>query len=278
MIFNKIGGYILEKYFEIITANALNLLVAIVILFIGFKLINFVSHLIKKAYKIRISNDAVYFLFQIGEIILKIGLVISAISFLGIPTTSFVAIIGSLGLAIGLSLQGSLANFAGGFLILILKPFKSGDFIEGAGYTGTVEEIQIFYTRILTPDNKVITIPNSQLSNDSIINYNAKPTRRLDFNLTVGYSEDIDKVKRTILSVVAKRDEILKFPEPFVRLGKWNDSSIDFTVRLWLKTEDYWKLNFDLMEEFKKEFDLENIEIPFPKVDVYVKENRIKNV
>lgn len=268
----------MEHYINLMTSNLINLLIAVIILFVGFKLINFISNIFRKGYKNRISSDSIYFLFQIGEIIIKIALVISIISFLGIPTTSFVAILGSLGLAIGLSLQGSLANFAGGFLILILKPFKSGDFIEGAGHSGTVEEIQIFYTKILTPDNKVITIPNAQLSNDSIINFNAKPTRRLDFNLGVGYGEDIDKVKSTIMRVIDRQDNILKIPEPLIRLGKWNDNSVDFIVRVWLKTENYWKINFDLMEEFKKEFDKENIEIPFPKMDVYLKENKTENV
>lgn len=261
----------MEKYIDILTANAINVLFAIVVLFVGFKLINFSSYILKKAYKSRISNDAVYFLFQIGEIIVKVALIISLVAFLGIPTTSFVAILGSVGLAIGLSLQGSLSNFAGGFLILMLKPFKSGDFITGAGHSGTVEEIQIFYTRILTPDNKVITIPNSQLSNDSIINFSANSTRRLDFNLGVGYGEDIDKVKKAVHSVIEKQPEILKDPEPFVRLGQWADSSINFVVRVWVNKDDYWKVNFNLMEEFKKEFDRQGIEIPFPKMDVYVK-------
>lgn len=261
----------MEKYIDILTANTINVLFAIVVLFVGFKLINFSSYILKKAYKSRISNDAVYFLFQIGEIIVKVALIISLVAFLGIPTTSFVAILGSVGLAIGLSLQGSLSNFAGGFLILMLKPFKSGDFITGAGHSGTVEEIQIFYTRILTPDNKVITIPNSQLSNDSIINFSANSTRRLDFNLGVGYGEDIDKVKKAVLSVIEKQPEILKDPEPFVRLGQWADSSINFVVRVWVNKDDYWKVNFNLMEEFKKEFDRQGIEIPFPKMDVYVK-------
>ena len=261
----------MDKYIDIITANALNVLVAIVVLFVGFKVINFISYILKKAYKSRISNDAVYFLFQIGEVIVKVALIISIIAFLGIPTTSFVAILGSVGLAIGLSLQGSLANFAGGFLILMLKPFKSGDFITGAGHSGTVEEIQIFYTKILTPDNKVITIPNSQLSNDSIINFSANKTRRLDFNLGVGYQEDIDKVKNAVMRVIERTPQILKSPEPFVHLGEWADSSINFIVRVWVNTEDYWDANFSLMEEFKREFDKEGIEIPFPKMDVYVK-------
>ncbi len=211
----------MDKYIDIITANALKFLVAIVVLFVGFKLINFASYVLKKAYKSRISNDAVYFLFQIGEIIVKVALIISIIAFLGIPTTSFVAILGSVGLAIGLSLQGSLSNFAGGFLILMLKPFKSGDFITGAGHSGTVEEIQIFYTKILTPDNKVITIPNFQLSNDSIINFSANKTRRLDFNLGVGYQEDIDKVKNAVMRVIERTPEnLIKKELKFLSL-KW---------------------------------------------------------
>jgi small conductance mechanosensitive channel len=211
----------LDKYIDIITANALKVLVAIVVLFVGFKLINFASYVLKKAYKSRISNDAVYFLFQIGEIIVKVALIISIIAFLGIPTTSFVAILGSVGLAIGLSLQGSLSNFAGGFLILMLKPFKSGDFITGAGHSGTVEEIQIFYTKILTPDNKVITIPNSQLSNDSIINFSANKTRRLDFNLGVGHQEDIDKVKNAVMRVIERTPENLIKKELKFLSPKW---------------------------------------------------------
>lgn len=266
----------MEKYFNIISENAFNFLIAIVLLFIGFKLVNFFSYIIKKAYKSKISNDSVYFLFQIGEVLVKVALVISAIAFLGVPTTSFIAILGSVGLAIGLSLQGSLANFAGGFLILMLKPFKSGDFITGAGHSGTVEEIQIFYTKIITPDNKVITIPNSHLSNDSIINFSAMKTRRLDFNLRVGYEEDIDNVRSAVLRVIERTPEILKIPEPFVHLGEWADSSINFIVRVWVRSEDYWNTNFNLMEEFKREFDKQGIEIPFPKMDVYVKNNEQK--
>ena len=263
----------LEEYMDIISKNLINIFIALVILFVGFKIINFISYIFKRAYRNKISNDAIYFLFQIAEIFLKGALIISLISFLGIPTTSFVAILGSVGLAIGLSLQGSLANFAGGFLILILKPFKSGDYITGAGHSGTVEEIQIFYTKLLTFDNKVIIIPNSQLSNDSIINFTANDKRRIDINLGVDYGQNIDKVKETVLKVVNRHPKILPEPEPFVRLAELGESSINFTVRVWVNTEDYWATFYDLNEDFKKEFDKENIEIPFPKMDIYIKEN-----
>lgn len=262
----------IENYRQIITDNAINLLIALVILFIGFKVINGISFFLRKAYRSKISNDAIYFLFQIGEVVVKVALVISVISFVGIPTTSFVAILGSIGLAVGLSLQGSLSNFAGGFLILMLKPFKSGDFITGAGHSGTVEEIQIFYTRLLTPDNKLIIIPNAQLSNDSIINFSASDKRRVDLSIGVGYTQDIDKVKQVISRVIQDQETALKDPEPVIRLIQMADSSINFTVRVWVNTPDYWSTHFDLTEKIKKEFDKENIEIPFPKMDIYIKE------
>ena len=264
----------LEQYTDIIIQSAINVLIALIVLFVGFKIINFISYLLKNNYREKIANDAIYFLFQIGEVVFKVALLISVVAFLGIPTTSFVAIIGSVGLAIGLSLQGSLANFAGGFLILMLKPFKSGDFITGAGHSGTVQEIQIFYTRLLTPDNKLIIVPNAQLSNDSIINFSSSDTRRLDLQLGVGYTQDIDKVKEVIQSVLSCHPSILKDPEPFIRLAEWADSSINFTVRVWVRKEDFWATHFDLLEEMKKAFDKENIEIPFPKMDVYIKENQ----
>ena len=257
---------------EIIISNAINVIIVLVALFVGFKVVNFVSYILKNNYRDKIANDAIYFLFQIAEVLVKVAIVISAVSYLGVPTTSFVAIIGSIGLAIGLSLQGSLSNFAGGFLILMLKPFKSGDFITGAGHSGTVQEIQIFYTRILTPDNKLITIPNGQLSNDSIINFSANENRRLDLNLGVGYGQDIDHVKQVIRQVLDRHPAILKEPEPFIRLGEWGDSSINFIVRVWVKKDDFWPTNFDLIEELKREFDNNGIEIPFPKMDVYIKE------
>lgn len=253
----------MEKYLEIISTNAINIALALLFLFIGFKLINLFSKILRKTYQNRITNDSVYFLFQLGEVTLKAALIISLIAFLGIPTTSFVAILGSLGLAVGLSLQGSFANFAGGFLLLILKPFQSGDYITGAGHTGTVEEIQIFYTKLVTLDNKVVTIPNAQLSNDSIINFSKKPMRRLDLTIPVSYKEDFKHVQKVMLKVVEDYEGVRKDPPPLIRLGEWKDDIQNIIAWVWIEQGTYYEVYFDLLEKFKEAFDKEGIDIPF---------------
>lgn len=257
----------MEKYIEIISTNAINILLALLFLFLGFKLINLFSRLLKKTYKNKITNDSVYFLFQLGEITLKAALLISLIAFLGIPTTSFVAILGSLGLAVGLSLQGSFANFAGGFLLLTLKPFQSGDYITGAGHTGTVQEIQIFYTKLITLDNKVVTIPNSQLSNDSIINFSSKPIRRLDLTIPVSYKEDFKHVEKVMLKVVNNYPGVRKDPPPSIRLGEWTENVLNIVAWVWIEQGTYYQVYFDLLERFKIEFDKEGIDIPFRRAE-----------
>ncbi|WP_218162438.1 mechanosensitive ion channel family protein [Alkalibacterium sp. 20] len=174
-------------------------------------------------------------------------LVVSLIGILGIPTASFVAILGSFGLALGLAFQGSLSNLAGGVLLLTMRPFRVGDYIEGAGYGGTVKAIQILYTELITPDNKMVYIPNGDLSNSGIVNYSVHDTRRVDFTFGVGYEEDNQNVLKTLDGIVAKHILILKDPEPFIRLSKHGDSAVEYTVRVWTKTENYWAVHFDLI-------------------------------
>ncbi len=196
--------------------------------------------------------------------------VIAAINQLGVQTTSFIAIIGAAGLAIGLALQGSLANFAAGFLLMLFRPFKVGDYIEGAGVAGAVEEIQVFTTQLKSPDNKKIIIPNAKLTGDNIINYSANETRRIDLVIGVGYADDLAKVKEVLEDVLSKDDRILKDPAPTIAVGELADSSVNFVVRPWVKTADYWDVYFDTTESVKKRFDADGISIPFPQRDVHM--------
>jgi small conductance mechanosensitive channel len=196
--------------------------------------------------------------------------ILAALSQIGIQTTSFIAVIGAAGLAVGLALQGSLANFAAGFLLIMFRPFKVGDFIEGAGVMGTVESLQIFTTQLRTPDNKKIIIPNASLTGDNIVNWSATGTRRVDMVFGIGYDDDIDRAKQVINEIIAADERILKDPKPQVAVSELADSSVNFVARPWVKTGDYWSVFFDTTEAVKKRFDAEGISIPYPQSDVHV--------
>lgn len=196
--------------------------------------------------------------------ILKILLVITILGVLGVPTTSFAAIIGAAGLAIGLALQGSLANFAGGVLIMLFKPFKVGDYIEGSGEAGTVKEISIFTTELATPQNRKVIVPNGDLSNSNIINYSANELIRLDMVIGVGYDDDIKKTKEVLMSVLTSNPKVLSDPEPMVAVTELGESSVNFAVRGWVKNSDYWDVHFENTEAIKLALDAAGIEIPYP--------------
>lgn len=196
--------------------------------------------------------------------------IISAISQVGIETTSFIAVIGAAGLAVGFALQGSLANFASGVMLIIFKPIKVGNYIQGGGEAGTVESIGIFITTLLTPDNKVIFVPNSALTGSNIINFSAKDTRRVDMVFGIGYSDDIDKAKNVIKNILDSDNRILKDPPPQIVLSELADSSVNFAVRPWVNSSDYWGVYFDTNEAVKKKFDEQQISIPFPQRDVHL--------
>jgi small conductance mechanosensitive channel len=197
--------------------------------------------------------------------------VITVFTQLGIEMTSFIAILGAAGLAIGMAFSGTLSNLAGGVMILVFKPYKVGDFIEAQGETGTVSEIQIFHTILLTPDNKTIIVPNGPLSNGNLTNYSMQPTRRVDFTFGFGYGEDLKLAKETVLEIVKSHPKVMKDPEPFVRLGSLGDSSVNLTVRIWAKKEDYWDIHFYVNEKVYEKFDeVEGLSIPFPQMDVHV--------
>tara|TARA_B110000503_G_scaffold75915_1_gene117231 strand:- start:10969 stop:11778 length:810 start_codon:yes stop_codon:yes gene_type:complete len=240
-------------------------LMALAVLIIGLLIIKvFVNTTKKVLSKREVDITLQKFLLNLLNWVLKILLFITVVAKLGIETTSFAAILASAGLAIGLALQGSLANFAGGILIIIFKPIKIGDFIEAQGVSGSVKEIEIFTTKLNTTDNKEIIIPNGALSNGNIVNYSTEATRRVDFTFGVGYDSDIKKTKEVISRVINSHPLVLKEPAPAVNLSELADSSINFFTRGWVKKEDYWTVKFDILEQIKEALDAAGIEIPYP--------------
>lgn len=263
-----------EFLFDFATTWGTKLLGAIIIFIVGIKGIGWLTKWIKTAPKLdRLDNSLRSFLVSFSNIVLYALLVITVAMILGVPATSFITILASCGVAIGLALQGSLSNFAGGLMILFFKPFKVGDYIEASDEKGTVVEISVVYTVILSDDNKRITIPNGTLTNSVIENYSAEENRRVDLQFTAGYDCDVEKVKSIIMDVVKSHPLALREPEPFVRLAEHSDSALTYKVRIWVKNEDYWTVHFDVTEKVKVEFDKNNIEIPYPQLDVHVNNN-----
>ncbi|AFU99453.1 mechanosensitive ion channel family protein [Simiduia agarivorans] len=259
---------------ELAMTHGPKILMALIVLWIGWKLIGVVTKVLDKGLeKSGTELTLRKFLGSLIGSILKVMLVISVASMIGIQTTSFIAVLGAAGLAVGLALQGSLSNFAGGVLILLFKPFKSGDFIEAQGIAGKVADIQIFVTRIITGDNKMIFVPNGPLANGNIINYSAQTHRRVDFVFGIGYGDSIDKARDSINKVIAADERIIRDEEgrePLVVISALADSSVNFTVRVWTKTEDYWGVYFAMQENVKKTFDADGVSIPFPQRDVHI--------
>ena len=250
----------------------LQLLLAIVIWIVGSYLIKtFKKVIIKSMEKKGVDPSLKSFLGSLITSVLYVMLVIITISTIGVQTSSLVAVLGAAGLAIGLALQGSLSNFAGGVLIIIFRPFNVGDFIEMGSMSGTVKEIQIFQTFLDTPDNKRVVIPNGQLSNNSLINYTRTPTRRIDMKFSVGYNSDIKLVRNLIEEIINKNGFVLKDHEILVRLETLADSSMIFVVKVWALNENYWDVYYDITENIKNNFDKNGIEIPYPKMDVNIK-------
>lgn len=267
----RIEDYI-ENIIRWVTTKGIKLIIGIVILYIGWKLVNKLVKVMTKALeKRKVDVTLSSFLDAFVEIVLKIIVVVIFMGYVGIDTAGIAALVASAGVAIGLALQGSLSNFAGGVIILLIRPFNVGDYIEGAGESGTIEKIGIFYTHMTTVDNKLVLIPNGSLANGIIVNYSAKDLRRVDLTFSVGYEQDIIKVKRVLSNIVNKHDLILKTPEPFIALSAHGDSAINFVVRVWVNNSDYWKVHFDLLEEVKVKFDENNISIPYPQMDLNIK-------
>jgi small conductance mechanosensitive channel len=259
------------KAIELLMAYGPKLLLAIVTLIIGLWIIKlFVKGIGRAMERSKIEITLHKFLLGFIGVILKAMLIISVASMIGIQMTSFIAVLGAAGLAVGLALQGSLANFAGGVLILFFKPYKIGDFVDAAGYMGTVKEIQIFNTILKTPDNKTVIIPNGILSNASLTNFSTEPTRRVDMTFGIGYSDDILKAKSVLESLLKSDSRILNDPAYMIVVSELADSSVNLVVRAWCNSADYWDIYFSMQEKVKLEFDKQGISIPFPQRDVHV--------
>jgi small conductance mechanosensitive channel len=244
---------------------------ALIIFYVGKFVIGMVVGAIHKLMqKQQIDKTLETFICNLVRTVLMVVVVIAAIGALGVETTSFIAIFGAAGLAVGLALQGSLSNFASGVLIVLFRPYRVGDFIEAAGIAGSVEQVQILTTILKTGDNKQIIVPNSQIMDSIITNYSANPTRRVDMVIGVSYSDDLDKVRETLQELIAADDRILAEPAATIAVSELADSSVNFVVRPWVNAADYWAVKFDLTEAIKKRFDKDDISFPFPQQDVHL--------
>jgi small conductance mechanosensitive channel len=263
---------IIAKIQELFALFGLKIVVAILIFIIGRWVAKLVRNVLERILRrnSKVDNTLVDFLGNLTYVILLIFIIIAALGQIGVQTASLVALLGAAGLAVGLALQGSLANFAAGILLIIFRPFRVEDLIEAAGVTGVVEKIEIFTTQLRTLDNKTIIIPNAKLTGDNIINYTKKEIRRVDLIVGVSYEDNIDKVKEAINEVLKADGRILDDPPSKVAVYEMADSSINFVVRPWVKTEDYWDVYFSVTENIKKEFDARGITIPFPQRDIHL--------
>ena len=267
----------LDLALNLIVAYGGKIVLAIITLIVGLWLVKKISKTFRKTMEKRgVDASLVPFLTSLVNALLKALVVISVAGMVGIEMTSFVAILGAAGLAVGLALQGSLSNFAGGVLILILKPFKVGDFIEGAGMAGTVREIQIFYTYLTTPQGQEIVVPNGQLSNNTITNYSFNDERRIDMTFGIGYNDDIDKAKEILHQLCAEERRFLEERGRTIFVEALADSSVNFRVRGWSKNADYWDILNGFNEKVKKAFDAAGVGIPFPQMDLHLVSDETK--
>lgn len=252
----------------------INIIFAVLIFIVGKYLVGIITNLVKKLMaKAKMDAILVNFIGSIIRSVLLLFVVIAALDQLGVNTTSLIALIGAAGLAIGLALQGSLQNLASGVMLIVFRPFTDGDFIEAGGTMGVVEEIGIFTTKMRTGDNKEVIVPNGQIFGGIITNYSKRDTRRVDMVFGISYGDDIRKAKDIIAGIIAADERILKEPEPLIAVGELADSSVNFNVRPWVKSGDYWSVYFDLNEKIKLAFDDNGISIPFPQMDVHIEKS-----
>lgn len=265
------GSISTDKLIELVQSYGLPLIWAIVVFIIGRIVARIITKVVVKMMnRANIDETLIKFTKTVIYVALMIFVILASLGKLGIETTSFAAILAAAGLAIGLSLQGTLGNFASGFMLILFRPFKVGDFVEAGGVSGVVEEIQIFSTRMRSGDNKEITVPNGQIVGSTITNYSAKETRRVDLVVGVGYDDDLKKVRAVLEDILAKDERILKDPAPTIGVSELADSSVNFVVRPWVKSGDYWPVLFDTQETVKLRFDAEGISIPYPQQDLHI--------
>lgn len=251
--------------------HGFEILMALVVLVVGWNIIKIVVSFVKKIMEKKAVDPAVSsFLSSVLSAFLKVFLIITVLELAGIKTTSLLAIVGAAGLAIGLALQGTLSNLAGGVLLIVLRPFRTGDYIEALGLSGTVKTISLFTTTLLTPDRKTVIVANSGLASGNIVNYSIEPVRRVDLVFGIGYGDDLKLAKETLISLVTNHPKVLKDPAPVINVAALADNSVNFNVRPFVKKEDYWDVYTELNEQVKLTFDEKGISIPFPQQDVHI--------
>ena len=259
------------NWLPLLIENGQHLFFALLTLAIGWWLINrIVAGITRFLHKRHVDEMLTGFLDSLISTLLRILLVLSAAGMLGIQTTSFIAICGAAGLAVGLALQGSLSNFAGGVIILFLRPFRAGDYIEAQGVAGTVKSIEIFHTILHTPDNKVIIMPNGSLSNGSITNYSTQPTRRVDINVAIGHKDDVKKARDVLLGLAAADERVFKDPAAVVYMTSIDERSVTISMRMWTAGGDFWGVFFEMQEKMKEAFEREGISFPYPQRTVHI--------
>jgi small conductance mechanosensitive channel len=260
-----------NKIFEWGAQYGTRIIGAIAILVLGRLVIGIIVSIVKRLmHRANADVTLTRFVASLTKILLMVFMVLAALGTLGVETTSFVAVIGAAGLAVGFALQGSLASFAAGVMLIVFRPFKVGDYVEAGGSAGVVEAIGIFSTKLKTPDNKEVVVPNSNITGGNITNYSAQETRRVDLVFGIGYEDDIKLAKDTLTEIVAADERVLKDPAPTIAVSELADSSVNFVVRPWVKTSDYWAVLFDVTEKVKLTFDAKGISIPFPQQDVHM--------
>jgi small conductance mechanosensitive channel len=265
-----------EKAMQLFQDYAMPLIWAIIIFIVGRIVARVITNAVGKMMtKSKVDETLVKFGKNMIYVILMVLVILAALGKLGIETTSFAAILAAAGLAIGLSLQGTLGNFASGVMLILFRPFKVGDFVEAGGVAGVVEEVQIFSTKMKTGDNKEVTVPNGQIVGSTITNYSAKETRRVDLVIGVGYNDDLKKVRSVLEDVLSQDARILKDPAPTIGLLELGESSVNFVVRPWVNSGDYWPVLFDVQEAIKLRFDAEGISIPFPQRDLHIVSGKV---
>ncbi len=262
---------ILNSVLTWLSSEGIRLLIGIIGLFIIFKIINrFTKKIVRNSERRNHDKTLTKVIARTLKITLKIIVFVAFLGYVGIDTAGIGAAITSVGLAIGLALQGSLSNFAGGVIIIVMRPFKIDDYIESSGYSGTVEDIQLFYTYLATPDNKVVMIPNGMLANDTIVNYSAKKIRRVEWKFRISFDQDFAKAKAAIIKCIDSDGRALANKDVFVKMSAYLDSAIEITTRIWVNSSDYWDTYFAIIEAVKKEFDLQNIVVPYSQIDVHL--------
>ena len=265
-----------EKLYEWVITRGVNVFFGVIFLSIGWKVINKTLKRIRRILESKNADPTITrFLDNVMNVTLKTVLIIIILQYIGVNLTGLTTIVASAGVALSLALKGSLANLAGGVIILVARPFNVGDFIETTEHSGVVEKISIFYTYLVTFDNKQILIPNGILTDSSIVNYSSKEIRRVDLTFSVSYEEDVIRVKNVLINILKNNELVLEEPEFFVGISMHGDSAINFIVKAWCKTEDYWTVYYDLLETVKIKFDEEGISIPYPQMDLHVKKNII---